>query len=527
MALPGESACRPVKACAAGRWGDIERDAGTQHVDGSYAGNDSDGSEQRPWVTVADAIMAAPAGGLVAIAAGSYAENLELFSPVRLYGVCPELVSIVGVADEPTIVLRSNADGAVLNGFGVTGTATAVLVLGAQDFTLDSLWIHESGFRGIEINALEGSSHGSIRNTLVEAAVELGVRVGSSEVDIDGFTVRATQPAGIEFGRGLVLQSDPGAGPSTVALARAVVEQSRDFGVFIYGSNVDIRELAVRETMPRLNDDRFGIGISVQRDTSADLPSTMTATRVLVERSYVGGINVSGSTAELRGVAVRDTLPVVAEPHSGPGIIVRDAGQQMPANATIIGSLVERSTGSGIWVTGSSARVDGVLVQATQLRPSDQLFGRGLQVQSDPVSGGDSTLTLVASRVFDSRDVGVAVVGSTAEISDTVVELTAANGLGQSGDGLYVTSVDRLSRATVTRVRIDDSARAAVSNFGASVTLGGSHLRCQAFDIDGEPDVIYLEYEFIDGGDNACGCPEASERCKAVSAGLTAPVPLP
>jgi hypothetical protein len=128
MALPGESACRPVKACAAGRWGDIERDAGTQHVDGSYAGNDSDGSEQRPWVTVADAIMAAPAGGLVAIAAGSYAENLELFSPVRLYGVCPELVSIVGVADEPTIVLRSNADGAVLNGFGVTGTATAVLV---------------------------------------------------------------------------------------------------------------------------------------------------------------------------------------------------------------------------------------------------------------------------------------------------------------------------------------------------------------------------------------------------------------
>ena len=97
MAVPGESACRTVLPCGAGRWGDIPIDAGTIYVDASYSGLDSDGSEARPWTTVSEAVMAAPPGALVAIAAGTYDESVAILGkPVRLFGVCPEKVTISG-----------------------------------------------------------------------------------------------------------------------------------------------------------------------------------------------------------------------------------------------------------------------------------------------------------------------------------------------------------------------------------------------------------------------------------------------
>jgi hypothetical protein len=59
MAVPGETACRPVMPCAQGRWGDIPVDGATEHVDGSYAGGQSDGSDARPWTTIGEAVSAA------------------------------------------------------------------------------------------------------------------------------------------------------------------------------------------------------------------------------------------------------------------------------------------------------------------------------------------------------------------------------------------------------------------------------------------------------------------------------------
>ena len=43
MAVPGDTACRPLQTCGTGTWGDIPVDAATQYVDASYSGN-SDGT---------------------------------------------------------------------------------------------------------------------------------------------------------------------------------------------------------------------------------------------------------------------------------------------------------------------------------------------------------------------------------------------------------------------------------------------------------------------------------------------------
>jgi len=92
MALPGETACRPVMDCGAGTWGDIPVDGETIYVDGSYLGGDSDGSQQKPWTTISAAVAAAPAGALVAVAAGSYVEG-STFAPARAGARCAVLPS--------------------------------------------------------------------------------------------------------------------------------------------------------------------------------------------------------------------------------------------------------------------------------------------------------------------------------------------------------------------------------------------------------------------------------------------------
>src|SRR5262245_27391833 len=97
MAVPGETTCREVAPCAASTWGDIPTDPSTQYVDASYAGMDSDGTALKPWTTIQTAVDAAVTGATIAIAAGSYVGDVIVSGKsVRLWGVCPALVEIVG-----------------------------------------------------------------------------------------------------------------------------------------------------------------------------------------------------------------------------------------------------------------------------------------------------------------------------------------------------------------------------------------------------------------------------------------------
>ncbi|HZO12696.1 MAG TPA: hypothetical protein VFB62_05550, partial [Polyangiaceae bacterium] len=98
IAVPGDPQCRPVMPCGEGRWGDIPLEATTQFVDARYAGGASDGSAERPWTTIGDAVAAAPENGLIAIGAGTYSEDVVVaYKTLRIWGVCPDQVEIVGM----------------------------------------------------------------------------------------------------------------------------------------------------------------------------------------------------------------------------------------------------------------------------------------------------------------------------------------------------------------------------------------------------------------------------------------------
>src|SRR6185295_6655525 len=102
--------------CGSGTWGDIAVDASTQHVDQGYTGGASDGTAAHPWTSIKEAIQAAPKDGLVAIAAGTYAEDVEIYDrPVRLVGRCPAMVEVAGAGvNFASLTVYDGADGSVV-----------------------------------------------------------------------------------------------------------------------------------------------------------------------------------------------------------------------------------------------------------------------------------------------------------------------------------------------------------------------------------------------------------------------------
>jgi hypothetical protein len=98
-------------------------------------------------------------------------------------------------------------------------------------------------------------------------------------------------------------------------------------------------------------------------------------------------------------------------------------------------------------------------------------------------------------------------------------------GSGLGGDGIVLVTSLGLRDGAVTNSHVVDSARAGLSAWGGRLAVGTSTLTCQSFDINGDP-YQGVAHELIDLGGNACGCPEATDACKALSANLEPPHPL-
>ncbi len=587
MALPGETECHPVMACGDGVWGDIPVDATTIYVDASYSGG-SDGSAAAPYTSIAAALDAAADGALVAVAAGSYAEDVLVQKRVRLWGVCPERTIIAGAGViVGALTLAAGASGAEAHGFAVTGDNTvAVAISGATDVQLTHLWVHDATGRGLTVQGSLGPTSAALQHTLIEHSHEYGVFVAGAEVSLDGLVVRDTLPrqSDLTLGRGINIQADDDTGiPTTATITASLVERSHELGVFVSGAEVSldgliVRDisplqsdltggrginiqdapdtsflskasvtaslvershefavfvsgaeasldgLVVRDTLPQQSDLTGGYGIAIQTDPNTNAPASATVTTSLVERSHELGVNVSGAEASLEALVIRDTLPQQGDLTGGRGLGIQvDVGTGAPSTATVTASLIERNHEIGVFVAGSEVSLEALVVRDTLPQQSDQHFGRGINIQNAPGISVPPVATVTASLVERSYDIGLVVAACDATLQDVAIRKTIAREFdGHFGDGLMFVSEGGPATAVVTNVLVDGSDRAGLSNFGAHVTLGASTLTCNAFDLTGES---FLEQSFVfdDVGQNGCGCPEPSETCKAVSAGLEPP----
>jgi hypothetical protein len=563
IAVPGDTACRPVATCGRGKWGDVPIDGGTVHVDASYAGGGSDGSAARPFPTLAAAYAAAAPGALIAIAEGKYAEDVAIIGkPVRLWGVCPERVEIVGIGQASTTcppagVCIVSADGTEVHTLAVSGSGMGITVTDAENVVLDRLWVHDATGIGVDVESALGPATATLSDSLLEHNAVIGLFfIGTVQATVEKTLVRATQPRASDQRGGLGIDieaacpanicSDP-ALRANVIVRGSLVEQNHAVGIHVSSSDATVENTVVRDTQPQAFDMTTGRGINLEpwcNSIPCD-PSTRASGVVrgcMVERNHDVGIAVSASDVTLETTVIRDTAPRAFDQRTGSGFVVMglcfngvcDAAAR--GNALVRAAVVERSHGLGIGVQGADATIEDAVVRDTEFSLAADKFGYGVSVQllCDMDGGGGchpetrATASLTGSLVERNLGLGVLIGGSDAAVAQTVVRDTAAAGDGTLGDGIAAVLLNTLmvpASATIANTQVAHSARAGVGNFAASITLEDTAIQCAAFDLDGEL-TGETPFIFTDLGGNRCGCPTADRDCKLVTANLEPPGPL-
>jgi hypothetical protein len=400
MAVPGDATCHPVMDCGEGTWGDIPLDATTVFVDASYTGGASTGTQAEPFVTVSDAIGAAVDGATIAVAAGTYSEDLLVTKPVMLRGVCPERVALVGTgASLATLELRGGASGSEVSGVAITGDdLTGVFVTGAQDVLLSNVWVHDGSGQGVTIQDNQGSVSMTLRDSLIELTHGLGVFITGS-----------------------------------------VVEDNHQLGVFVQGSTAEMEGVVVRGAFQKEGDG--GRGLNIQAHPTSGAPSTVTVRGALLEGNHELAVHVQDSALTLEGVVIRDTHPTPDLQYGGRGLNIQSQSQ-----VDVVGTVIERSHAVGVFVSGSTLSASGLVVGDTQ--PSALASGRGLGLQHDTTTGTASTAVVTGSVIERNDDLGVYVGGSLATLSGVIVGETAqTQSEGLFGDGVLVISIHQPGQA--------------------------------------------------------------------------------
>ncbi len=571
MAVPGEDSCHSVMECSAGKWGALPVDETTQYVDGSYGGGDGDGTEARPWPTISEAVAGASPGDLIAVAAGVYGGGVLIQGkPVRLWGVCPESVTIeatgadVGSCPPSALCILDGADGTEVGGIAFRGAGLGILLRGSEDVLIDRAHVHDNAHYGIAADGSAGVASLELRDSLIEHNHAAGLVVQAAQATMDGSVVRATQPRLSDQGQGSGLMAQPvcyatstgvqcdQAVRASVVVTRSLFEQNHQAGLAVRSSDVWIDQSVVRTTLPRASDLGAGWGIAidlacddghtgVQCDPAAG--ATASVTRSLIEHNHAVGLLTIGSEVTMDATVVRATWPRASDQLQGSGVEIQPScsettpGEQIcdPATrgtGTVTRSVVQDNHEIGLFVMGSDVTVEATVVRATWPRPADQRGGLGVgsQLTCFQAAGGlqcdpnaRATLHLSRSLIEHNHGQGLLVQGADATVESTVVRTTLPYVLDNLfGDGIALLSYGASATGTTTNVLIEDSARAGLGTFGAVAALADTHIRCAAFALNGEP-YDGLDFAIDDLGGNLCGCGGAEGSCKLVSAGLEPP----
>jgi hypothetical protein len=123
--------------------------------------------------------------------------------------------------------------------------------------------------------------------------------------------------------------------------------------------------------------------------------------------------------------------------------------------------------------------------------------------------------------------VGVSLLSSQATVAGSVIRGTQPEvAMNLYGDGLAVVHGTVPSSALIENTHIHDNLRAGLANFSSQVTLRGTHLTCNGFDLAGQQSMA-PQFVFQSEGENVCGCPQPEATCKAITSDLGAPEALP
>lgn len=456
-AIPGDAECHELAPCGSGPWGDIPVAADTQYVDGAYSGGNSDGSAGAPWTTVQAGIDAAEPDAIVAVAAGSYAESLLLSDkPVRLWGRCPSQTEVASDVS-PTVLVSDGAHGSELHQLAISGSGGGVLALGVSGIVLEDVWIHDTGLDGLHLRGPPGSCDVTVRDCLVERARQFGLYARGCDVELERSSVRETlADSDGNWGWGIMLnRASDSPTLASARLQRCVVEQSRGLGLGLFGVDAVVQSTVVRSTETNGQGQR-GEGVVAQSEVDAER-TIATFESCLIEHNHNVGLLIFGAAVELVGTAVRTTEPDDLG-RNGRGIVVQqrpDSGMRGALSAR--DSRIELSHDAGVFVDGSDARLERVVVSRTEPTGSGP-GGMGLIAGLQPSNGERASVTVQSSVIEHNHYIGVSAYGVDLILERTAVRDTQPHpmiGLGRGVEVAEREGTSEESRAVVRSCRIE------------------------------------------------------------------------
>ncbi len=376
-----------------------------------------------------------------------------------------------------------------------------------------------------------------LRRSVVERNFEVGVFLDGSEATIEQTIVRETksQLASGTLGSGIYAQDNFATKqPAKLVVRGALVEKNRGNGVAGAGSDVTVEGSVVRDNEPQTKDQKFGTGITIIGSADTGAAGVLIVRGTFVRGNREVGVLAGGATALIEGCVVEDTGPRVSDKAAGVGVYAYDSPDtKVRAQMTVRGSLVQRNHEGGIVGFGADLVVEDTVVRDTLPTVRDGMFGGGIHGGVNPITMARSAVVVRRCLVHRTRSTGISVFGSEGTVEATIVRgVLAQEADGLFGDGVAsLMDLDLPGSLLLQRSIVEGSARAGVAVFGASLSLGGSRLTCNGFDLNFSPDMARGKFpaELTDSGSNTCGCEGAIVTCRAASASLqpTAAPPRP
>jgi hypothetical protein len=485
-------ACVTVGACNA-----AFPPAGALLVDDDFTAGELDATHFR---TIASAVAAAPEGAVIAVAAGRYAESIDVPHAMTIAGRCAEQVTLEAplAPAAPAAGVRISAiKGVVVRGLTLAGHKNGVEVVGKAEASIEDVVVDASVGAGIFVEGSQASVRRSkVSGTQLGADGKWGWGLAAgvgSKVTIDDSTLAGGVDGIFAAGIGTVVgvdrsvilrQAPSGSNRSSgvtaaiggkVTLARSVVRDVAGDGAVVAddGGLVEVTESILRGTREQGTYARghgisalYGGKVTIRSSALVDHESITVATqkpntRVEITDSVLRGPDVSHARI--------DANLGVASDRSGIGV------EGLEGSAVVLdGSAILGAWGYGVHVTAATLEAHRLFIDDTrglQTPGADGLsFAVGITVVG---SGGKATLT--DSTITRGRLAAIAVGnhGTAAATGVLLRDIGEATPLG-TGAGL---SVGEGGSCDFVRGAIDGGAAIgvlAVRGGGATVHLTDS-----------------------------------------------------
>lgn len=423
----GLPACEPDPAdCGTDAFGGVQDAPNVRFLD-INAPKGGDGTRAKPLNSLSLAVAVVPAGGTLAIAAGTY-PSATLSKPITLVGRCAAMVSLVSTWSASVSASGSTPGLRVVRSVTLTGSNRGASSIVGHALELRRVWVHATAQTGLY--AAKPSSSIAARECVID---EGGL---PTKMYDDGVQVRSGAQIAL---RDVRISGSRGRGAYVRDAGTALT--ARD--VLIDGV-VDNFVAAASSTLP-------GHGILLSGGARVDLRRV----RVLGCREIGVQVGDDGTVLTAVGLDISHSRPSAAG-KNGNGMLVSKG-----ARADIAGARIWGNQTSGIYVTGalSTARLTGLLAGEQRADPAASLGGYAVHVHDG------AHVELLSSSLVANTDAGVAVgKGARLSVQASLITQTKATSKGGAGGSAVV---------VLTGGRLDMVASRLTANAAAALACHG------------------------------------------------------